>query len=114
MFLFQRIQDLDVLSVTGTVTVSPWNLVALKVRNPPLFVVGRYFPPLSPLDLVGKPSFVVEEDELEVVGRILPPSSVEDEDELGVGKPSFVVGKLRPSLAVMRRFPLDTGSWLGA
>ena len=78
-------------------------------------MVGRYFPPLSPLEIVGKPSSVVEEDELEVVGRFLPPSpSVQGEDELGVGKPSFVVGKLRPSLAVVRRFPLDTGSWLGA
>ena len=82
------IQERDVLVVTGTVTVSPWKVAALKVRNTPL-VVGRYFPPVSPFKTVGKPSFVafvVEENELEVVGRFLPPSpSVED--ELGVGKP---------------------------
>ena len=48
--------------------------------------MGRNFPTVSPLKIVGKISFVVEEDELEVVGRFLPPSpSVEGEDELGVG-----------------------------
>ena len=101
------IQDRDFLVVTGTVTVSPWKVAALKVRNTPL-VVGRYFPFVSPFKTVGKPSFVafvVEENELEVVGRFLPPSpSVEDEDKLGVGKPSFPSPSVEDELGVGKPF----------